>query len=145
MKQFSKEHILGIPEIDDQHRKLFEIVSSIYKDIVDYEAKNVDKHLIDLIAYSTYHFKTEDKYLEDFISKNLYDKPFCDEIRAHISDHKKFPEFIIGQVEKYALQRGKGESKPYFLVDIAIFLNKWIDDHILRHDRKLFSDLFSDN
>lgn len=60
MKKFSDDHVLGIPEIDDQHKKLFNIVSSIYKDIVDYEGKNVDKHLIDLIAYSTYHFKTED-------------------------------------------------------------------------------------
>jgi hemerythrin-like metal-binding protein len=141
MKHFSEEHILGVPEIDDQHKKLFNIIASIYKDIVDYEGKNVDRHLIDLVAYSTYHFKTENKYLEDFIINHIGDKPLCDDIRAHISDHKKFPEFITGQIEKYALQRGNDDSKPYFLVDIAIFLNKWIDEHILRHDKLLFNEL----
>lgn len=75
----------------------------------------------------------------------MSEKGLCDEIRAHIADHKKFPEFIIGQIERYALQRGKDESKPYFLVDIAIFLNKWIDEHILRHDKLLFSELIKKN
>lgn len=141
MKNFSEEHIVGIPEIDEQHKKLFSIISSIYRDIGEYDGKNIDRHLIDLIAYSNYHLKTENHYLNQFIEQWISkDKPLCDGAREHIEEHKKFPEFIMEQIEKYAINREEN-AKPSFLVEIAIFLNKWVDNHILKHDKILFEKL----
>lgn len=131
---FSNDHLIGIKEIDDQHRKLFEIVGEIYNDIIKHEARSLDKYLIDLVAYSTYHSKTENKHL-----LNLATDDNIDIVKKHIDEHDEFGDFLMSQIETYSLNRDTVTTP--ILVNIAVFLNKWINNHIMIHDKRIFDIL----
>ena len=76
----------GITEIDNQHKKLVEIINNLYESYSSNE--NFDFNIIinDLIKYSEYHFTTEEKLFKN----SKY--PFTKE---HLKIHSEFKEKVI--------------------------------------------------
>jgi hemerythrin len=112
---------LGIPEIDIQHRVLFNIVK-ILVDSVDQSRENevIEGVLGELKSYTRYHTETEEKFFED-----------TENHKEHIEEHNKFKEEIAGFMEIY-------ENTPdeEFVEMMLLYLQSWIENHVTGMDRR---------
>lgn len=119
---WEQKHSVGVKELDDQHKKLFEIINRLFdamqasKDITELNAI-----LADMDDYAHYHFATEEKYFDQF---NFEDK------EAHTAQHRAFDEKAENFIKKNAL----GDSTLSF--DVLDFLEDWWLGHINNVDKQ---------
>lgn len=130
--QWKDRYSLNIPEIDSQHKRLFEIGEHAYElaslnDDFDHfdEIISIVNELLD---YTQYHFGYEEKLMERLNYPDLDD---------HISSHK----FYIDKIRSITDSRVDDDQQKA-LLDILDFLAEWISSHILISDRK-YMDYFS--
>lgn len=129
MISWREEFALGIPQIDEQHKKLFDIAERIYELFKDEFAIDKYDRIVELIEelkdYTIYHFKTEEEYMESIGYKKIF---------THKIEHEKFVDKItnvdLTQVD---------ENHDAYLLEILDFVVKWIEKHILERDKKIIS------
>lgn len=119
---WSNSYSVGINTIDSQHKKLVDIINSLYESFVDQTAaQKLEPILNELIDYSQYHFKTEEDLFHD------YDYP---KKNVHISKHqgfiKKINEFHFKVVQE----------KVNITYQLMNFLRNWLLDHIQSEDQE---------
>jgi hemerythrin len=119
------EYAIGVEQIDEQHKKLFEIGNSIYTLLADQiMVDKYDKIIIiinDLKQYTKYHFSCEEEYMLQiryprYFSQKVEHDDFIDKIEAVDFDD------IDQDQEKY-------------IRDIMTFVFNWVLDHILKSDK----------
>jgi len=116
---------VNIPEIDSQHKKLLDIINTLYKAFKAGKAKKeVKKILNDLVGYTSYHFGTEERYFDQF------NYPEND---VHKEEHDK----LTAQVLEF--QKNIDSGKVTLSAEIMEFLKTWLEEHILHSDKK-YSD-----
>lgn len=127
----NNKHSVGIEEIDEQHKVLFDIINDIYICIINKNYSILDKLLLKIIVYTTNHFKTENEYLLK-LSENITSdlKQF---VIAHITKHETFVDILTKKIEDYILY------DKMILIDIAIFLNDWVNNHVISEDVVMFN------
>ena len=111
-----------IKEIDDQHKKLFDLINSLHDAMKAGKGKDaLGKVLTELVDYTVYHFGTEEK---------LFQKYGYPETAAHKKEHE-------------ALKKQAGELKTKFekeggviTIEVMNFLRDWLNNHILKIDMK---------
>ncbi len=111
---------LGIPEIDEQHKTLFELINELWDALV--KRSPVESQLLvieGLEHYTIAHFAAE----ETFMRVIKYPK-----FDAHKQTHDKFVQRIAE--EKTRLLAGNGLS-----LDVLYFLKDWLVNHILVDDQ----------
>ncbi len=121
--KWNEIYSVGISEIDDQHKKLIDIINKLFKGFSEGKADEIIPDIInELINYTEYHFKTE----EDLFNK--YNLP---EKEKHIQSHKQF-------VEKIKTWKDNINEKelPYELMD---YLKNWLVNHIMKEDKQYSS------
>lgn len=120
--------ITGIDLIDFQHKILVEKINELYIKIQEktVSQKFLEKILKDLVAYTIYHFDTEEQFFHMF----NYEKR-----KIHLSEHKYFKTQLTEFNEEFV----KGNKK----LDEAllIFLNEWLINHILHTDMEYVAEL----
>jgi hemerythrin len=120
---------VNVEEIDNQHKKLLEILNKLYENIKNKNSDNILKETLEeLTKFTNYHFKTEEKYFDEFNYK-LKDQ--------HKKEHKKFIKKIKDFKEEY------GDNTTLDL-EIVSFLISWIKDHMGITDQK-FTKCFNEN
>ena len=115
---------VGVELIDGQHKKLFEIINKLHNTIKKTEGTEIEmlgNIIQDLAAYVEFHFKTEEKYFNEF----GYEKTV-----EHTAQHNFYEEKIRNFNEQY---EEKGESIGE---DILVFLEEWIKGHIKIKDKE---------
>ncbi len=115
--------MLGLPEIDSQHKKLLELINTlctVLKQGEQYYLKNREKILSEIIDYTIYHFGAEEK-LFALIGYSMSD--------FHVSQHNAFISEVARQVDNIALQDFEHGQKLYQ------YLSSWVLNHILKSDR----------
>jgi len=121
--KWKESYELGIPELDIQHRMLFNIIK-ILVDSVDQsrEGEVIEKVLNELERYTYYHAETEERFFED-----------TENHREHIMEHDKFKEDISGFMVAY-------ENTPdrEFVEMMLLYLQSWIENHVTGMDRRDF-------
>ncbi len=111
----------GIVQVDDQHRKLVEIVNKF-----DDAAKRgkgsrvMNEILTDLLSYTAEHFVDEEKLLEDAEYPKL---------KQHKSQHRQ----LLQKVER--LQFEFDQQGKRITVEVREFLKYWLINHILKEDK----------
>jgi hemerythrin-like metal-binding protein len=111
---------IGISEIDDQHKKFFELLDKSYSLIFQGNSQSALSQLLDeLIAYSKYHFAEEEELMRKHNYVNL---------DQHILKHSNFTNKILSY--KIEIIR----EHKYMSVDIFDFIRNWLLDHILETD-----------
>lgn len=120
---------VGVKEIDDQHQKLIALINQLNDAMVAGKGKEtVGKVLADLIAYTQYHFSTEERLM----AQHRYEFT-----TAHKEEHSKLVR-EVGEFEK------KFDAGNTFLsVEMMRFLRDWLSNHILASDKKLAKALNS--
>ncbi|MDQ7032595.1 MAG: bacteriohemerythrin [Desulfonauticus sp.] len=113
---------LGIKAIDQQHKKLVEMVNQFHKKLLQgVSPQDLNELIGKLIEYTATHFKTE----EQFFAKYGY---------PEIEIHKKIHEKLVAQVLEFKERIEKGEKNVYY--NLASFLKTWLANHICVTDRR---------
>lgn len=132
--KWKETYTVGIREIDNQHKRLFEIGSEIYdlallKDEYDHYDEII-KILGKLKDYTKYHFSFEEKLMVKSADINSTNK--------HKLEHKLF----IEKLEKVRTE-DIDQAQNKAILGILQFTLDWITNHILHTDQKYFADLRS--
>jgi len=114
---------IGLPEIDEQHKKLIDIINMM-NDVVEGKAmKNTTMKIVlrEMVNYTNYHFNSE----EELMIKSGY---------PGYAEHKKeHTDFIIA-VKKFSVEIKENRN---ISCDLIIFLYNWLTNHILNVDNKM--------
>jgi hemerythrin len=126
--KWSNEYSCNVKEIDEQHKKLFEIGEKLnnlvttkeYYDKFE-EINNIFKELVD---YAIYHFSTEEKIMLES-AYNDYE------------GHKKEHDMFVKKLSSINLKELK-TNQDKIIIDLLAFVGKWIISHIFNVDMKAF-------
>lgn len=127
---WTKELQFGVKSIDEQHRRLVDLINQLYDAIRDGKVKSaIDKILNDLISYTVYHFD----YEEQVFKKIGY---------ADSARHREIHEGLKKTVTEVKQKIDSGKEVMGF--NVISFLESWVKNHILVEDRK-YVDSFKKN
>ncbi|MDR2072351.1 MAG: bacteriohemerythrin [Spirochaetaceae bacterium] len=121
--EWSDRYRIGIPLIDEQHKKLIDMTNTLYTGCLegDKEARIYFlKTIHEAVDYVRFHFSTEEKLLERIKYPDL---------TAHKKQHEDFAREIISQVQ--AFQQGK----PFVPNVFVRYLRDWVLTHIAVSDK----------
>lgn len=121
MYQFTNDCLIGIPEIDNEHAKLFELLNKT--DAALHEANpdvaSITNSLLnELYEYAITHFAHEEAYM---IHTN------DPELERQVIEHKVFREKVTSALAANDFTLAAAQ-------DMLIFLAKWLYSHILGSD-----------
>jgi hemerythrin len=124
MFEMKEEYKLGVPHIDAQHEKLFEIGGRAYELLKDsYSIDKYDKIVTiinELSEYTIMHFKAEEAYMESIKYKKLFTQKM-----EHAEFIKKVSEVDFQKID---------ENQDEYIMGILDFVAKWLVDHIIEKD-----------
>lgn len=127
---WSPKYSVGIPSIDEQHKKLVDIINELNDAMKTGKSKEVLNHVLtSLVDYTKVHFK----YEEDLFNKFGYQEKL-----SHKMSHDKLTKQVIDFYDNY--QKGKISLS----IDLMSFLSKWLIDHIIGEDLK-YSEFLKNN
>lgn len=123
------KYSVGIPSIDEQHKKLVDIVNDLNDAMKMGKSKEVlNATLTSLIDYTKVHFK----YEEDLFNKHGYNEKL-----SHKMVHDKLTKQVIDFYNNY--QKGNAAIS----IDLMHFLSDWLTKHIVVEDKKYSEFLIS--
>lgn len=111
---------IGLNEIDEQHRKLFDIMNELWMAIVRRaEHTEMDHILADLERYTLSHFTAEEEFMRSTEFPNL-------------DEHKIQHQIFVDRIAEARNAVGRGEVVSLQLLH---FLKDWLVSHIQVKDR----------
>ncbi len=111
----------GIPEVDDQHRRLVDLINQLFKAMQHGSNKTeVSKVVDELVDYTQTHFRDE----EDLMRRHGY---------PGLSEHQRIHQTFVATVAKYA-EKIKGDTH-LSATEVFSFLKDWLLSHIEKQDR----------
>ena len=124
--EWSDDYSVGIPSIDAQHQRLFEIFNELFDSLEKGEKRVIAKALGDMWQYTCDHFEYEEKYF----ARHKY--PDGD---AHKAEHAAVSKQVNEQVIKF------NDGSLELTTELADFLTNWLKNHINGTDKKYSSFL----
>ncbi len=125
--EWKEEYLVHIPEIDEQHQHLFEIVNNFLETITTLSKHEnvipvVDSTVHEIMDYTVYHFSTEEKYLR------LYDYP-------NLAEHRAIHRKIMDEVLEIwnSVKAGSVSLDP---VEVTSLAGRYLVNHIIEEDGK---------
>ena len=122
--QFGDEFLVGIDEIDAEHRRLFEIAGRVYDslDASDAAAVAVTREAVtELLDYTKTHFTHEEALMEAAAYPEL-------------EEHRELHRHLISQAHDMEMRVEFGDN--YVPVELSHFLYNWLVRHIEVNDKK---------
>jgi methyl-accepting chemotaxis protein len=113
---------VDIQEIDNQHKRLIDLINQVYKGMMMQEGKEVlGKALESLVDYTKTHFGYEER---------MFKQHGYPDTQSHIAKHEK----LVGQVMDFYNKFQSGEAD----VDNELlkFLKDWLVSHIMGTDKE---------
>lgn len=122
---FSKEYLTGIAKVDEQHKRLFEIIGEtnelVNNEFIPDKFDNIIQLLEELTDYTKIHFADEEAYME----KIGY---------AGIDAQKRAHAGFTAKLEDIKLDGIDGNQQEV-LLELLDFLFNWLVYHILKMDK----------
>lgn len=116
------EYVFGLKEIDSQHRHFVGILDRLYDLIISGSSRDeLSKTLDELINYAGNHFKTEEKYFDEFNYEGAAD---------HKEEHRELAEKISNLKKRFEV------GTEDISVELIDFLEDWLVQHLLNLDSK---------
>jgi len=129
MYEMKPEYYTGIEFIDEEHKKLFEIINKIYELLTNEFIPDKYDYILEVVNelkdYAKYHFDHEESYMSSIKYKRFL-------------SHKVAHEEFIEKISKYEPD-DIDENQKETLLELLDFLTTWLEDHILMQD-KLIAD-----
>ena len=123
MYQFTEDCRIGIPEIDEEHKKIFQMVNEAFALLAEPSATvvGVKNLVLALKKYAATHFIHEEAYMDEIK---------VPELPRQKKEHEQFKE-KVNEVDLEALNDENGNE---VLTELLEFLSRWLYHHILGSD-----------
>ena len=120
--QFNDSLRVGFEEIDNDHKQLIEIINMLDDAISAGNEQNVVSEILnELISYTLWHFRHEERLMQTHGDPTLF-------------DHKKEHDNLVKEVSER--QKAFLEGEPGIATKLMPFLKNWLIKHILVTDKK---------
>ena len=120
--QWNDSFSVNVVEIDQQHQKLVAMINDLNDAMRQGKGKDVLGKIVNgLIVYAESHFKTEEKYFDQF---------GYPETDSHKKEHSDF----VVKVSEF--KSGFEKGKIGLSIEVMNFLSDWLQNHIKRVDNK---------
>ncbi|MDD5950036.1 MAG: bacteriohemerythrin [Lachnospiraceae bacterium] len=124
---FTEEYKTGIAFVDEEHRRLFEIIretNDLIQDTVLHDKYDRIVHILgELKEYTILHFRDEEEYMESIQYTGLEAQRY-----AHQSFVDRLDEIDMNGVD---------ENQQEYLVELIDYLLDWLVNHILKMDKRI--------
>ncbi|MCX7857340.1 MAG: bacteriohemerythrin [Deltaproteobacteria bacterium] len=120
--EWTEKNKTNVKTCDDQHKKLFQLVNTLYDAMKEGKGNDVMKKILDeLVGYTAYHFSTEENLMQKYNYPGLV-------------WHKKEHEDLAKKAKELKEKSDKGE----FIIssEVLSFLKNWLNTHTMGSDRK---------
>jgi len=118
--EYHDSYLIGVSEIDDQHRHLMRLLNHLNLAVVNKEGnEEINRQLDTLVAYTKLHFDTEDRLMEQY---NFPDKASHDLLHEHLTD-------LLATIVE-SLQQGNEQLALRLVKD-------WVLGHVQSEDKTL--------
>lgn len=125
---WEEKYSVNIRDIDDQHKKLFNLLNILYDAMSVGRGNDVlGRVLSELIDYTVYHFDAEER---------LFQKHGYPEYIQHKKEHDNMAKQAVELREKFNLG-----VDGMISAEVLIFLKNWLLNHIMVTDKKYASFL----
>jgi len=114
---------VNLPPIDEQHKRLFDLVNRLHDEIVVKKSGHevIGVALEELIQYTKTHFELEERFMESMQYPEL-------------AKHKAKHEALTKRVMK--LQQDFNAGKITVAAELMNFMRYWLTNHILKTDKQ---------
>ena len=125
MFKWNDELLVGLQEIDDEHKELFSLFQSLSSDIsADRDLQIIESAVAYLDEYVREHFTREERHME------MFKYP---DILAHKKEHKKFTK----DFSKLKTHMQKKGDASLWTKKLEGFVHDWFVKHMQDTDKKL--------
>ena len=122
LKPWSQTYSVGVDQLDDDHRKLLEMINRLHQAMSTGQSKDMIVPLIkDLKSYTITHFKNEENYMEKIGHPGLMEQ-------------RKQHAIFINKIQEFETELNKGQMT--LAIKVMPFLNDWLLMHIMDKDKK---------
>lgn len=122
---FTQKYMTGIPQIDEEHKILFDIIGDAYELVETHDVENKYDDIMSILdrleEYTRFHFSHEEEYME----KTKYPQLEMQK-RAHVAFLERLEEKDMGECV---------EDQQAYLEELMDFLFGWLSNHILKMDK----------
>ncbi|NLZ54601.1 MAG: hemerythrin family protein [Thermoanaerobacteraceae bacterium] len=127
MVKWKDEYRIGVDEIDEQHKKIFEIANEAYELLKNEFYYDKYDRIIELLEelkdYAKFHFSFEEDYMLSIRYKGYFSQKV-----AHDNFIDKVNSFDLNAID---------ENQDQYILEILDFIVDWISQHILISDKKI--------
>lgn len=127
MYEMKEEYLTGIPQIDEEHTRIFELAEQAYQLLQDEHRYDKYDDLVYLVEelknYTKYHFQHEEEYMESID----YQAIFIQRVQ-----HKDF----IEKLDNFNIDEEDSEHEDT-IIDLLNLITEWLIDHILKMDKMI--------
>lgn len=125
MYEMKEEYLTGIPMIDEEHTRLFDLAEQTYQllndDTIPDKYDNIRAVLGELTSYAHKHFSDEEEYMESIQYKRMFTQKV-----QHQNFIEKIDSFDLDSID---------ENQMEAIQEILTFLTDWLIHHILENDK----------
>ncbi len=125
MYEMKEEYLTGIPQVDEEHTKIFELAEEVYQLLQDEFRYDKYDDLIKLVDelknYTKYHFEHEEEYMESIDYGAIF---------IQRAQHKAF----IQKLNEFAVNEGDSDHEES-IIELLNLITEWLIDHILKMDK----------
>ena len=120
---FTKDCLIGVPEIDDEHKRLFELIGEVDSALkADADSVSTAMALLNEIKqYAVTHFAHEEAYMA-----SIQDP----ELPRQQKEHQAF----VDKVNSYRFSDINEDTAKELILELLEYLSKWLMGHILGSD-----------
>jgi len=119
---WGKRLILGIPDVDDQHKELVSMVNELHKAMMMKKGSRETGPILNRLAdYTVYHFGFEE---------DLFDTHGYPDTPAHKEIHKDLVAKVLAFKEDF------DNGRAAVSMDLMEFLTDWLRNHIMKTDKE---------
>lgn len=123
--KWNESYSIGHPEIDTQHKRLFQLAEELHSAMTAGKGKQILSHtLASLISYTKGHFASEEGLMQRY---GYPDYP------QHKAEHDKLTAQVL------AFQTDFNAGRSVLTIDLMHFLKNWLAHHIGQVDQKVAS------
>lgn len=123
--EWNESFVLGIDEIDQQHRSIVEHFTSFSQAVQDGSGREILAEMATFLAdYAQLHFVTEERYMQ------LYNYPRIEEQRREHEEFTHDARELLNRIDE------EGASRE-LAVALTGKMVRWVIQHIRNHDRDM--------
>jgi len=123
MYQFTDDCLIGVDQIDNEHRRLFELVNEVANLLMrnDINRSDVNAVLMELDEYAVLHFRHEEEYMQEINDPEL-------------PRQKEMHQAFVSKLKEIEQLDVQSNDDKETLKNIVEFAARWLFSHIISSD-----------